>query len=116
MAVSFVVTVIRRLFSRIQNSIQTLCHLSIFYNYNSVFATVVDCVFFFCTKPGNYLHLKRLKRLCLIRPCIVIYAVGIEKRNERDGNNSTSPRLWTKHGLGHGLPVVDFLELVSALL
>ena len=36
----------------------------------------------------------------------------------------SSPRVWTKHGLGHGLPygppyglpVVDFLELVSALL
>ena len=39
MAASFVVTFIRRLFSGIQDSIQTLCRLSIFHNYNSVFAT-----------------------------------------------------------------------------
>ena len=45
------------------------------------------------------LHFKRLKRLCLIRPFIVIYAVGSSKKNtkefysQKDGNNSTySPR------------------------
>ena len=47
MAVSFVVTVIRRLFSRIQNSVQTLCRLSIFHNYNSVFATIPACLLIF---------------------------------------------------------------------
>ena len=46
------------------------------------------------------LHFKSLKRLCLIRPFIVIYAVASSKREtkecyfQRDGNNSTySPRL-----------------------
>lgn len=55
---------------------------------------------FFGSKPGVALHLKRLKRLCRIRPCIVIYAFGSSKRetkeccSQRDGKNSTSsPRL-----------------------
>ena len=61
---------------------------------------IVTRVLLFGSKPGLALHLKRLKRLCRIRPCIVIYAVGSSKRetkeccSQRDGNNSTSsPRL-----------------------
>ena len=55
---------------------------------------------FFCSTPPIALHLKRFKRLCLICPCIVIYAVGSSKRetkqcySQRDGNNWTlSPKL-----------------------
>ena len=61
---------------------------------------IVTRILFFRSKPGLALHLKRLTRPCLIRPCIVIYAVGSSKRetkecySQRDGNNSTSsPRL-----------------------
>ena len=61
---------------------------------------IVTRMLLLCSKPGLALHLKRLKRLRLIRPCIVIYAVGSSKRemkecySQRDGNNSTSsPRL-----------------------
>ena len=59
-------------------------------------------VFFFVQSRANicFVFDKRLKRLCLIRPCIVIYAIGSSKRetkecySQRDGNNSTSsPRL-----------------------
>ena len=60
----------------------------------------------FRSKPRLALHLKRLKRLCLIRQGIVIYAVGSWKRetkecySQRYGSNSTSsPRLkgWKYH-------------------
>ena len=64
---------------------------------------IVACVvFFFVQSRANicFVFDKRLKRLCLIRPCIVIYAIGSSKRetkecySQRDGNNSTSsPRL-----------------------
>ena len=41
-------------------------------------------ILFFRSKPGLALHLKRLKRLCLIRQGIVIYAVGSSKRETKE--------------------------------
>ena len=41
---------------------------------------IVMRLLFLRSKPGLALHLKRLKRLCLIRQGIVIYAVGSSKR------------------------------------
>ena len=45
---------------------------------------IVTRILFFRSKPGLALHFKRLKRLCLIRQGIVIYAVGSSKRETRD--------------------------------
>ena len=45
---------------------------------------IVTRILFFRSKPGLALHLKRLKRLCLIRQGIVIYAVGSSKRETRE--------------------------------
>ena len=44
---------------------------------------IVTHILFFRSKPGLALHLKRLTRSCLIRPCIVIYAVGSSKRETK---------------------------------